>query len=104
VLSGADTLAYQTEKTLRDLGDKVSVDERSSIEGKINDLREAAQSEDVSLIKQKLDDLQHAFHALSQQLYAQEGAPGAGPMPGTNGSNGHGKDEGEVVEGEFYEA
>ena len=104
----ADTLVYQTEKTLRDLGDKVSADERGSIEIKINDLREAAQSEDVSLIKQKLDDLQHAFHALSQQLYAQQGAPdgmpGAGPMPGTNGKNGHGKDEGEVVEGEFYEA
>jgi molecular chaperone DnaK len=106
----ADSLAYQTEKTLRELGDKVPADERTEIEGKINALREAAQSEDASLIKQKHDDLQHAFHALSQQLYAQQGAPdggmpGAGPMPGTGTPGSNGKDEGEeVVEGEFYEA
>jgi len=109
----ADNLAYQTEKTLRELGDKVPADERSNIEGKVSALREAAQTDDVSRIKQHIDDLQHAFHALSQQLYAQQGAaggaPGAGPdasgfQPGTNGANGDGKDEGEVIEGEFYEA
>ncbi|MCB9134267.1 MAG: molecular chaperone DnaK [Anaerolineales bacterium] len=115
----ADNLAYQTEKTLRELGDKVPADERSSIESKISTLRDAAQSEDLPRIKSATDDLQHAFHALSQQLYAQGGTPGgpagapggfpgAGPMPGngTNGVNGHGKgkDEGEVIEGEFYEA
>jgi len=104
----ADTLIYQTEKALRELGDKVPADEHTNIEGKLTALREAAQSEDASLIKQNMDDLQHAFHALSQQLYAQPGAtpdgmPGAGPMPGTNG-HGKGKDEGEVIEGEFYEA
>ncbi len=109
----ADTLVYQTEKSLRELGDKVPAGERSTIETKITALRDAAQTEDLPRIKQATDDLQHAFHALSQQLYAQEGAaggpggfPGAGPMPGTNGSNGHGerRDEGEVVEGEFREA
>jgi molecular chaperone DnaK len=104
----ADNLAYQTEKTLRDLGDKVPEGERTSIEGKIAALREAAQTEDLSRMKQATDDLQHAFHALSQQLYAQQGSmpggfPGAGPMPGTNG-HGKGKDEGDVIEGEFYEA
>src|SRR5512143_2326136 len=80
----ADNLAYQLEKTLRDLGDKVPADERSKIEAKINDLKQAAQSDDVGRIRQATDDAQNAFHALSQQLYAQ-GQPqpeGPGAAPG----------------------
>jgi len=99
----ADSLAYQTEKTLRDLGDKVPGHERSNIEGKINALRDAIKGDDVSRIKRQVDELQNAFHALSQQLYAQQGQPGPA-APGGNGHNrqeGRPEDEGEVVEGEF---
>jgi molecular chaperone DnaK len=101
--NNADSLAYQTEKTLRDLGDKVPASERTTIEGKLTALREAAQTDDAARIKQNVDDLQHAFHALSQQLYAQ---PGPDAQPGPNGQAGQGerKDEGDVSEGEFYEA
>ncbi len=121
--NNADSLAYQTEKTLNELGDKVPADEKSKIEAQIKSLREAAQGEDLNKIKQQTDALQNAFHALSQQLYAQEGQgqPGAAPsgMPGAdfpnyggqggpangNSSNGHGNtdNEGEVLEGEFTE-
>jgi molecular chaperone DnaK len=106
----ADTLAYQTDKALNELGDKVPADEQRKIQAKVNDLREAVKGEDVARIKRMSDDLQNAFHALSQQLYAQ---PASGPSTGGNG-NGHtaqpgdgqaGPDsEGEVVEGEFREA
>ena len=72
----ADTLAYQTEKTLRELGDKVPATERQNIEAKIKALREAAAGDDASQIKRQTDDLQNAFHALSQQLYAQQAHPG----------------------------
>ncbi len=105
----ADNLAYQTEKTLRDLGDKVPAAERDNIQTKVNDLREAIKGEDLGNIKHKSDDLQNAFHAISQQLYAQQGgAPGAASggsttPPPSNGGDGH-TDEGEVVEGEFREA
>jgi len=99
----ADNLAYQTEKTLKELGDKVPVNERQNIESKTKDLREAIKGEASDQIKRQTEELQNAFHALSQQLYAQ-GQPGTDSSTG----NGHGpsvpEDEGEVVEGEFREA
>ena len=101
----ADSLVYQTEKTLRELGDKVPANERENIESKITALKEAMNSDDIAQIKHLSDEIQNAFHALSQQLYAQ-GQPAAGPTSGPNGGNGQGpgEDEGEVVEGEFREA
>jgi molecular chaperone DnaK len=108
--NNADSLAYQTEKTLRDLGDKVPASERQNIEDNINAIRSAIEGDDVARIKSLQDDLQNAFHALSQQLYAQQAqeAPSQAesPFPGGNG-NGSGPahdDEGEVIEGEFHEA
>lgn len=94
--NAADNLAYQTEKTLHELGDRAPSHERMNIETKISALREAAKGSDVAGIKRQTEGLQNAFHALSQQLYAQQPGPG---------NNGHGReDEGEVVEGEFHEA
>ncbi len=119
--NNADSLAYQTEKTLDELGDKVPAEEKTNIEAQIRSLREAAQGEDLNKIKQQMESVQNAFHALSQQLYAQEGhqagqaagAPGADfpnyggqGAPGGNGSaskDGGKDDEGEVLEGEFTE-
>jgi molecular chaperone DnaK len=96
----ADTLAYQTEKTLRDLDGKISTGDRSNIEGKINALREAIKGSDTTRIKSLSEDMQNAFHAISQQLYAQQNQAGS-----QSGGNGRGNDgEGEVVEGEFHEA
>jgi molecular chaperone DnaK len=116
----ADSLAYQTEKTLSDLGDNVPANERENIQEKINSLREVMKGEDVQQIKSLSDELQNAFHAISQQMYAQQQAAEGAGMPG---GNGHGpgsapeaggpeadegksspEDEGEVIEGEFHEA
>ncbi len=97
-----DSLAYQTEKTLRDLGDKVPAGERENIEGKIKTLRETIQGDDTTHIKRLTEELQNAFHALSQQLYAQQ-AQGE-TQPGSNGHGGKPEEEGDVVEGEFREA
>ena len=103
----ADNLAYQLEKTLRELGDKVPASERPNIEAKISSLKQVAQSDDLSATKTATDDAQNAFHALSQQLYAQgqpqaqaEGPAAAG---GPTGQSQPGGDEGEVVEGEVKE-
>jgi len=106
VRNTADNLAYQTEKALKDLGEKVSADERTKIEGKVSDLRAAAQSDDVDKIKKLTEDLQNAFYALSQQLYSQgqEGQPqpqgSAGPSapPPSDGS------DGDVIDGEVKDA
>jgi molecular chaperone DnaK len=99
--NSADSLAYQTEKTLRELGDKVPANERQNIEAKIAELREMIKSDDIEPIRQGTEELQNAFHALSQQMYAQQQ-----PEPGSNGHEPQShQDEGEdeVVEGEFRE-
>src|SRR6185295_14260570 len=57
--NNADNLAYQTEKALRDLGDKVPSAERGTIEAKINDLKQAAQTDDLSRIKKATEDTQN---------------------------------------------
>jgi len=98
----ADSTAYQTEKTLQELGDKISPEEKTKIEDKISELRETLNTYDVSNIRQQTEDLQNAFHAISQQMYAQQQAE-----PGSNGHGPHEHHEGEeseeVVEGEFRE-
>lgn len=105
VRNNADSLIYQTEKVMRDLKDKLSESDRSNIEKKIRQLRETLKGEDMAAIKRQSEDLQNAFHAISQQLYAQQGGqPGAGSPPPTDGSGQGPSDEGEVVEGEFREA
>jgi molecular chaperone DnaK len=108
----ADTLAYQTEKTLRELGEKVPAAERADIESKVTAVREALKGDDAARIRRESEALQQAFYAISQQLYQQGGPqPGAtGPQaPGGNGRGYHtpgqaspNPDEG-VVEGEFRE-
>jgi len=92
---------------LRELGEKVSSEERGKIEGKINDLKQAAQGDDLNHIKKATDELQNMFYALSQQMYAQEqkppeGGPGpSGPGPQTPPSTGN---DGDVIDGEVRDA
>jgi len=107
-----DSLAYQVEKSLTDLGDKVNATDRGSLERQIADLREALKTDDLNRIRAGIESLQGAAHTLSQQAYAQqeqpaqngsgfEGFGGFGRDNGTgNGSNQHPDD---VVEGQFTE-
>ncbi len=102
----ADNIVYQTEKALKELGEKVPEGERQNIQAKINSLQQEMTGEDTAKLKRLVDELQNAFHALSQQLYAQQGQQTTGFSSSGNG-NGHQSrpdDEGEVVEGEFREA
>ncbi|HXF85834.1 MAG TPA: molecular chaperone DnaK [Anaerolineales bacterium] len=97
--NNADSLIYQTEKALRDLGDKVPAAERGAIESKINNLKSATQSDDLNRIRKATEELQHAFHALSQQLYAQgQPQPEASGGPSTPPPG-----EGDVIDGEVKE-
>jgi molecular chaperone DnaK len=106
----ADSLVYQTEKTLRELQDKVPASDRQNIESKLSQLREAMKGNDINRINNLTSDLQNAFYALSQQLYATQSSaqPGNGnsDSPSSNG-NGHKPrnpdEEGEILEGEYRE-
>jgi molecular chaperone DnaK len=99
--NNADNLAYQTEKTLVELGDKVPETDLQNIRTRVKALRRAMNTEDTASIRRQSDELQNAFHALSQQLYAQRASD---PTPA---GNGHGptrtipEDEGEVIEGQW---
>jgi molecular chaperone DnaK len=68
----ADTLIYSTEKTLNELGDKVSSDQKQKVEKGINDLKEALKSEDVNRIKSAIEELTKEMHAISTILYQQQ--------------------------------
>jgi molecular chaperone DnaK len=108
VRNQTDSLIYQMEKTLKELDNKVPAVELQAIQEKIRNLREIAKSQDTDQIKRLTEDLQNAFHAISQQPYAQESqasAPGgfSSPQTGGNGYVGMHDDEGEVIEGEFRE-
>jgi len=70
----AASLIYSTEKTLKDLGDKVPADVRSPVERAVSDLQEAAKGEDTARIRQAIEALQQASYKLSEILYQQAAA------------------------------
>jgi molecular chaperone DnaK len=88
----SDSLAYQSEKSLNELGDKVDPALKSRVEGLIKDLREAISQENESRMRSISSELQQAMYQVSQSAYTSAGGDGAGAKKG--------KDEG-VVEGEY---
>src|SRR5881398_895550 len=84
----AETLAYQTERTLKEHRDKLDESEASTIEGRIMELRQALETDDVADIRAKTDALQEASHKLAEAFYAQAtqqaqaSAPGPAASPG----------------------
>src|SRR5436190_5701370 len=109
----ADTLAYQSEKTLRELGDQVPAEIKEEVEGKVNEVREALNTEDTDRIKRATEELNNAMQKIGQAMYAQQQAtagtrgPGVDGMDDTSGEEGAGPDTGAheegTVEGEFRE-
>ena len=85
----ADQTIYQTEKTLSDLGDKVSDAEKAPILAAVEKLKELNKGTDVAAIKAATEEVQKAFYAVSEKLYQQanpQGQPGAGyQQPGDDG-------------------
>jgi molecular chaperone DnaK len=104
--NNGDSLAYQAEKLLKDMGEKVPADQRSKVESKVKDLREAIQGDDKSRIKNAMDALQSDLQAIGQAAYQEQpGASGQpGGVPGQGPADESGKDDEDVVEGEFREA
>ena len=114
----ADALAYQLEKTLKDLGEKLPAEDKTMLEGKVQELRDAAQGDDEPAIRAKIDDANKAFSEVSQRMYEAAGAaagpgpggpegpqagpgpaagPGGGPQSGPGGAGPHG----DVIDAEF---
>src|SRR5690606_30004036 len=96
----ADSLVYQAEKALRELGDKVPANDRATIESQIQAVKRAAEGEDINAIRSAIQNLQNATYALSQQMYATDtsAASGGSSQPGDGKAQ-----PDDVVEGDFTE-
>ena len=94
----ADSLVYSTEKTLKDMGDKISASDKSAIEAAMNDLKEALKGDNVEDIKKKTEALKQASYKIAEEMYkaqaAQQGAAGAGANAGAGAGNAGGADAG----------
>ena len=71
VINQADNLAYATEKSLKDYGDKVSQTERADIEAKLNDLKTAVKDKNVDRVKKGMEELGKASHKLAEEVYKE---------------------------------
>lgn len=101
----ADSLAYQAEKQLSDLGDKVPAADKTKVEGLVKDLREALSKDDDERVKTLMPELQQALFAVGSNLYQQGGGDTAagGPSPdgGSSTSSTSGSDD--VIDADFTE-
>ena len=70
----ADSMVYQTEKSLNEFGDKVTADEKAQVQPKIDALKEALNGSDIEKIKTAKDELQQAFYAVAERVYKEQGA------------------------------
>jgi len=100
----ADSLIYQTEKSLAEFGDKIGADEKGKIESGVANLKKTLESEDAEAIKKASDELMQASHKLAEAVYAKaqgpapEGAADAGAAAG-----GEAKKDEKVVDADFEE-
>jgi molecular chaperone DnaK len=107
----ADSLVYQTEKALREYGDKVTADVRGQVEGALNNLKEASKSDDGDRIKKAMENLNTVSHKLAEEMYkggqtagAAPGGPEAGgPVPpqGDRATAGEEKKNEDVIDAEY---
>jgi molecular chaperone DnaK len=96
----ADELVYTTEKSLRELGDKVDASEKAKIESAIGEVKEALKGSDVQAIKTSMENLVQASHKLAEQVYAQASAAGGTPGSGeTEAESSSGEDE--VIDADY---
>jgi molecular chaperone DnaK len=103
----ADSAAYRSEKSIAELGDKLTSEQKSELESKIADVRSALSTDNVSRIKESREALEQSFHKISEEIYRQ-GAPAGGPSDfgaGAQGGTeqGGGRSGDDTIEGEYKE-
>ncbi len=105
----ADSVVYQTEKQLKELGDKVPAPVKEKVEAKLGELKEAVSGGSTQAIKDAIAALNQEVMQLGQSLYNQPGAPGAagpgaGPGPAPGGESGPSESSGKGPEGDVIDA
>jgi len=100
-LNAADSLIFQTEKQLKEFGDKIPADKRSQIEAAIQKLRDAHKSEDLDRIDKAMNELNEIFHKASEEMYKNTSAQQPNTESQTNTNNT--KSDSEVTDVDFEE-
>ncbi len=105
VRNNADSAVYQSEKMLKDLGDKVPADVKAEVEPRIAALKTAMGGRDVADIKKKTEELSQSLQKIGEKMYQQTGGAGAPPPPGgePGGETPPPPGGSDTVEGEFRE-
>jgi len=103
----ADALVHAAEKALKDMGDKVSAEDRAKVESAVSDLKGVLKGDDKDIIEKKAQTLAEASAHIAQQAYAQAGgdagAAGGGAGPGASAGGGASGGKDEVLDAEFEE-
>jgi len=105
-LNAADSMIFQTEKQLKEFGDKLSSDNRRAIEQALSKLKDAHKSQDIAAIDKALADINSAWQRASEEMYRAAQASGAtssGPGPGASSGNSKGSGNEEVTDVDFEE-
>jgi len=99
----ADSLVYQAEKQITELGDKISADDKTKAEGLIKDLKDAVAGEDDEKIKTIMPELQQTLYTIGSNIYQQSGGAGATPGADTTDTNNTPPNAGgdDVIDAEF---
>jgi molecular chaperone DnaK len=105
--NSADALIYSTEKSIKDLGEKVDSDTKTKVEGSIAALRKAMEGEDAAEIKRVSEELTQASHKLAEAMYQQasqdQQQAGAGAESAEQAAGGSGAADEDVVDADFEE-
>ena len=105
-INQADSMIFQTEKQLKDLGDKFPADKKATIETALNKLKEAHKAQDIAAIDSAMAELNNALQSAAQDLYNAQGQQQAGAQNAGNaqaGGNASNKGDGGVTDVDFEE-
>ncbi len=103
--NNAESMVYQCEKTLGEIGDKIDASDKAEIEAQINNVKEALKGTDSSAIKNATEELQNKFYKISEKLYKQANPEGAGGFNPNDFQGGQNADKGadNVYEADYRE-
>ncbi len=101
VKNNAESLVYSSQKTLDDLGDKISGEEKAKVETEIENVKKALETNNVDTIKEATEKLTTEFYKLSEQLYKQTGANAQGTGTGAEEAGTAGANDGNVYDADY---
>jgi molecular chaperone DnaK len=103
VLNNADQMIFQTEKQLKEFGDKLSADKKAPVESGLEALKKAYESKDLEAIKPALDNINEAWKQASEEMYKAQQEAGGAEAPPTDGTDGSSPSDYDVEDFDFEE-